>query len=61
MNKGTIAVVTISFIAGVAVTGVQSELNFRQIDKALKSHDLKLDRCGNYIGVLPAKSTLECK
>lgn len=61
MNRSTIAAVTISFIAGVAITGVQSELKFQQVDKALKSHDLKLDRCGNYIGVLPAKSTLECK
>ena len=61
MNKGTIILGTIGFIAGVAVTGVQSELNFQQVDKALKSHDLKHDRCGNYIGVLPAESTFECK
>ena len=60
MNNGTIAVVAIGFIAGVAVTGVQSELHFQQVDKALKSYDLKLDRCGNYIGVLPSNSTLKC-
>ena len=60
MNKGTIAVATISFIAGVAITGVQSESNFRQVDKALKSHNLKIDRCNDYIGVLPSDSTLKC-
>ena len=61
--KNTVVVIvgTINFIAGVAITGVQSESKFQQLDKALKSHDLKLDRCGNYIGVLPANSTLGCK
>ena len=60
MNKGTFITGAIGLVAGVAITGIQSELKIQQIDKALKIHDLKIDRCDNYIGVLPTESTLKC-